>query len=277
MSKVDEENFPIGQSDNHSIRKLTEEEKCKLKNQESRGLISDFKTCKFENESRKHWDIFYKRNQTNFFKDRHWTTREFQELIEFEEEGRKNLLEVGCGVGNFVFPLVASQTNLFVHCCDFSPRAVQFVKDNPNYDSLKINAFVHDITLPLPSELNDSIDIVSMVFVLSAIKPALFKTVFNNIHRVLKPGKGILLFRDYGLYDMAMLRFKAGTKIKDKYYLRQDGTTTYFFSQEEIKDEIVDENQFTILQNHYIHRRTVNVKEDVDVPRIFIQGKFVKK
>lgn len=26
----------------------------------------------------------------------------------------------------------------------------------------------------------------------------------------------------------------------------------------------------------YVHRRTVNVKENIDTPRIFIQGKFVK-
>ena len=34
-----------------------------------------------ETDARKNWDLFYKRNETKFFKDRHWTTREFQELI----------------------------------------------------------------------------------------------------------------------------------------------------------------------------------------------------
>ena len=43
-------------------------------------LVSDFKQIKLEKEAQKNWDLFYKRNTTNFFKDRHWTTREFEEL-----------------------------------------------------------------------------------------------------------------------------------------------------------------------------------------------------
>jgi methyltransferase-like protein 6 len=44
-------------------------------------LVSEFRAHKLEAEARKSWDLFYKRNQTKFFKDRHWTTREFQELL----------------------------------------------------------------------------------------------------------------------------------------------------------------------------------------------------
>jgi methyltransferase-like protein 6 len=33
---------------------------------------------------------------------------------------------------------------------------------------------------------------------------------------------------------------------------------------------------FEIISNVYIHRRTVNKKEGLDVPRIFVQGKFQK-
>ena len=45
-----------------------------------RTLVSDFKQMKLEKEAQKNWDLFYKRNTTRFFKDRHWTTREFDEL-----------------------------------------------------------------------------------------------------------------------------------------------------------------------------------------------------
>lgn len=59
-------------------RILSSEEEDKL--QRDRALVSDFKQQKLEKEAQKNWDLFYKRNSTNFFKDRHWTTREFEEL-----------------------------------------------------------------------------------------------------------------------------------------------------------------------------------------------------
>lgn len=59
-------------------RILSEEELEKLKSDQI--LVSDFKQQKLEVDAQKNWDLFYKRNTTNFFKDRHWTTREFEEL-----------------------------------------------------------------------------------------------------------------------------------------------------------------------------------------------------
>jgi len=64
----------------HSARKLSEEEIHKL--QKDQYLVSEFKQRKYEIEARKNWDLFYKRNTTKFFKDRHWTKREFSELFE---------------------------------------------------------------------------------------------------------------------------------------------------------------------------------------------------
>lgn len=62
----------------HSARTLSPEEAEKLA--KGQGLVSEFKQLKLEREAQKNWDLFYKRNSTNFFKDRHWTTREFEEL-----------------------------------------------------------------------------------------------------------------------------------------------------------------------------------------------------
>lgn len=66
------------QKSGHSARILSPEEAEKLA--KDQVLVSEFKQLKLEKEAQKNWDLFYKRNSTNFFKDRHWTTREFEEL-----------------------------------------------------------------------------------------------------------------------------------------------------------------------------------------------------
>lgn len=253
---------------------LTEKAKEALSLQDSRPC-EVFRAEKFQRESKKHWDLFYKRNETRFFKDRHWTTREFQELIE-DENTEKVLLEVGCGVGNFVFPLLEECLNIRAFVCDISPRAVEMVKSNQNYSEDKISAFQCDITQE-NCFVNDmaKVDIASLIFVLSAIRPSEFKIALQNIYETLAPD-GLLIFRDYAINDMAMFRFKQGSKIGDRHYLRQDGTTTYFFTLEEMSSLVTDAG-FTVEVNEYIERRTVNKKEDVDVPRLFLQGKYRKK
>lgn len=67
-----------GQTVSSTARVLSPEELRSLADE--RGLVSDFKQLKLEREAQKNWDLFYKRNSTHFFKDRHWTTREFEEL-----------------------------------------------------------------------------------------------------------------------------------------------------------------------------------------------------
>lgn len=261
----------------HPVRILTEGEIAKL--QKDVTCVSDFKQNKLEKEAQKNWDLFYKRNTTKFFKDRHWTKREFDELCPVEAEtGRRTVLEVGCGVGNFIWPLLQEDQSMFFYACDFSPRAVQFVKDNPNYDPSRCSAFQCDITNDdLSGNVpQDSVDVVSMIFVLSAIHPDKMEAALSNIIKVMRPG-GSLLFRDYGLYDYAMLRFAPGHKLSENFYVRQDGTRAYYFTTEKVL-ELAERCGFDRSQSQceYVQRETVNKKEDLCVPRIFVQGKFLK-
>ncbi|XP_056016470.1 tRNA N(3)-methylcytidine methyltransferase METTL6-like isoform X2 [Ostrea edulis] len=261
----------------HSARTLSGQEITKLRRDVN--CVSDFKQNKLEREAQKNWDLFYKRNTTKFFKDRHWTKREFDELCPVESEtGRRTMLEVGCGVGNFIWPLLHEDDSVFFYACDFSPRAVQFVKDNPDYDPERCCAFQCDITsddlsVTIP---HDSVDVVSMIFVLSAIHPDKMEAALTNIIKVMKPG-GSLLFRDYGLYDYAMLRFAPGHKLSENFYVRQDGTRAYYFSTEKLL-ELVGRCGFDLTQSQceYVQRDTVNKKEGLCVPRIFTQGRFIK-
>uniref|UniRef100_H2ML52 tRNA N(3)-cytidine methyltransferase n=2 Tax=Oryzias latipes TaxID=8090 RepID=H2ML52_ORYLA len=265
-----------GQTKTSSSRDLTQEEQGRFKTE--RVLVSEFKQIKLEKEARKNWDLFYKRNATNFFKDRHWTTREFEELKECREfESQKLvLLEAGCGVGNCLFPLLEDDLNIFVYACDFSPRAVEFVKQNPLYCPERCCAFQCDLTKDdLTGNVPEgSVDVVTLIFVLSAVHPEKMKLALENINKVLKPG-GVVLFRDYGLHDHAMLRFKAGSKLGENFYVRQDGTRSYFFSKEHLA-QLFKEAGFVSVVNDYVLRETVNKKEGLCVQRVFLQSKFTK-
>lgn len=75
----------------------------------------------------------------------------------------------------------------------------------------------------LLEKTNHTVDIVSLIFVLSALHPDKFQAAISNLYRCLRPG-GMVLVRDYGLYDMAMLRFRPGSKLGERLYVRQDGT-----------------------------------------------------
>ena len=126
-------------------------------------------------------------------------------------------------------------------------------------------------------ELNiapNSVDLATLIFVLSAILPCHYEKVFNKIFGLLQPG-GLLLFRDYGENDMAMFRFGPGSKLSNKLYVRQDGTRAYYFSTDELSD-ILTPIGFEIMENKYLIRRTVNKKEGIDAKRIFVQVKCRK-
>lgn len=260
------------------MRILSAEDQEKIERQNCR-LVSPFQAKKLEEHAQKYWDQFYNRNKTNFFKDRHWTTREFKELL--GEDATKtyqnlSMLEIGCGVGNLIFPLIEEGTDMQIYACDFSPRAVDFVKSHHLYNPSKVNVFQADITTnDLIQNLKDvNINLATMIFVLSAIHPDKFSISIRNLLQVLQPG-GLVLFRDYGIHDMTQIRFKPGHKISENFYMRQDGTRSYFFSVALLKHLFVNEG-FEVITCSYIESRTVNKKEGVDVPRVFIQAKFRK-
>ncbi|CAO3611322.1 unnamed protein product [Cunninghamella blakesleeana] len=244
--------------------------------------VPSFWVNKYKKEAAKNWDIFYKRNTTKFFKDRHWTDREFKELA--YESGQDNsdqqitCLEIGCGVGNFLFPILADNKNMFIYACDFSKRAVEMVKENEQYNEQRCKAFVCDITV---DNLTDNVpenglDLVSAIFVLSAIPPEKLQLAIENIFKVLKPG-GQVLLRDYGIYDEAQIKFSLASdkKLDENLYVRQDGTMSYFFSLEDLQSRFENVG-FKTIKNEYVYRETKNRKLEMVVDRIFVQAKFQK-
>ncbi|CDR98819.1 hypothetical protein, partial [Sporisorium scitamineum] len=199
----------------------------------------------FHSAPASYWDVFYSSHQNRFFKDRKWLHLEFPELVEatLEGAGDKTVLEVGCGAGNTVFPLLEINKNreLKIHACDYSKEAVGVVRSNPLYSNppggASCSANVWDLSSnTLPEGLKEqSVDIIVLIFVFSALHPREWSQAVQNIKSLLKPG-GIVLFRDYGRYDLPQLRFKKRRMLEDNFYLRGDGTRVYFFEPQQLFD-----------------------------------------
>ena len=244
------------------------------------------------NEAAKKWDVFYNNHERWFFKDRQWLRGEFRELFYdteipsvsegflFPAAGR--IMEIGCGAGNTVFPIWKERKNDptlgHIYACDFAPKAVELVKSFREFEAEKMTAFVHDLSSKVKfseeSIEEASLDAITSIFVLSALNPSDLPQALKKIFTSLRPG-GLLLFRDYGRYDLTQLRLKPDRLITDDFYFRGDGTTVHFFTEEKL-NKLAVEAGFTVLEVRNDRRIITNRHRKIKMYRNWIQAKFMK-
>lgn len=108
---------------------------------------------------------------------------EFPEITSLKNEKPSFILEVGCGVGNSVYPILAhcADSNVHVYCCDFSSNAIKILKENSEYNDEHCTAFVCDVTSDEwnPPFALESLDVILLVFVLSALQPEKYDIMFR--------------------------------------------------------------------------------------------------
>jgi Methyltransferase domain len=263
--------------------------------------ISPSKTHR-DDEDIKAWDRFYRNHQTNFFKDRHYLSVTFPCEFTFDIVSiptgtmiHRCLVEMGCGVGNALLPLLKNDSNASnpvderiqwtVYGFDLSKNAIDILRKDPRYIEASLleraKCDVCDISMPnvIPSYAHNVAHVTSLLFCLSAIHPSKHKTVLQNVAATLRPGEGVLIFRDYGRFDLAQI--KLGTQpsklLQDNFYRKHDGTKCYYFTVEDVEQLMEESGEFELLECKYIRRKYVNRSMQSERRRVWVQGRFRRK
>eukprot|EP01125_Pyxidicula_operculata_P004418 TRINITY_DN1677_c0_g1_i7.p2 TRINITY_DN1677_c0_g1~~TRINITY_DN1677_c0_g1_i7.p2 ORF type:complete len:177 (+),score=33.17 TRINITY_DN1677_c0_g1_i7:827-1357(+) len=95
--------------------------------------ISDEVKEKYEDEAAAQWDAFYTRNKQKFFKNRSYISKEYKDLsgdgsYKTKDGSQPVVLEIGCGVGNTLFPLLELNKDKYFHVFDCSQSAIEILK-----------------------------------------------------------------------------------------------------------------------------------------------------
>lgn len=257
----------------------------------------------YEDNAGKNWDAFYSRHTTNFFKDRHYLHKTFPEefgpLYEDSSsvEATTNtddftVMEIGCGVGNTVLPLLergekaivkGERRRVNVWGLDFASVAINLLRKDERFirasEYERAHAGVWDITLPPPPEygIKNISDVSVLLFCLSAVSPGeKMLEAARHVASTLKPG-GMLVFRDYGRYDEAQMKLGAsrGKRLSDNFYVKSDGTRCYYFELNDLRRLFGEEGAgLEVVELKYIRRVYGNRSEDAERRRVWVQARF---
>ncbi|XP_059641558.1 tRNA N(3)-methylcytidine methyltransferase trm141-like isoform X3 [Cornus florida] len=188
-----------------------------------------------QNSAIKSWDKFYKRHQNKFFKDRHYLEKDWGQYFSddnSESPNGKVVLEVGCGAGNTIFPLVAAYPKLFVHACDFSPQAITLVKSHVDFSEDRVDAFVCDVANNNLCDriMPSSIDVVTLV-------------KLQNKNQM----------------------------VSENFYIRGDGTCSFYFSEDSLS-ALFTRSGFNIIDMNIYCRQIENRSRNITMDRRWIRA-----
>ncbi|KAK4349833.1 hypothetical protein RND71_029146 [Anisodus tanguticus] len=241
------------------------------------SLSNDTANHHYSRRSQQYWDKFYKLHKNKFFKDRHYLEKDWRSYFddEIESSNGKVVLEVGCGAGNTIFPLIDTFPKLYVHACDFSPKAITLVKSHENYSAEKMNVFVCDAAKDdlCANVMPFTVDVVTLIFTLSAVSPCKMASILENCKQVLKQN-GYILLRDYAVGDSAQVKLHDRNQmISENFYFRGDGTCSFYFS-EAYASTLFQNAGFAIVDINTYCKEITNHSRNITMPRRWIRGIF---
>jgi len=226
------------------------------------------------------WETFHSlHSSASFFKPKRYLPVSFPQILTLLSSPSAAtttlpvLLEVGSGAGAALFPFLAAVTSQPIRAValDCSPKAIELLQASPNYTSA-ITALVHDFASPNPLPLPPGGATAALLtFSLSAVPPEDHRAVLARIRAALRPG-GLLGFRDYGLYDLTMLRFPPSSHLYNRTFLRQDGTLSSFFEVGPALTRLFEEAGFTVVEVKYATVELRNKKTGKAMRRVFVHA-----
>jgi methyltransferase-like protein 6 len=247
-----------------------------LKTNESKCTVPSQRIQFYEKEAAKSWDTFYQHHGTNFFNDRHYLSKAFPEEFGETKEAR-SLVEIGCGVGNNILPLLEQNPSWKVWGYDISKVAVDLMQQEARFDTTRATGGVWDIASTSIPPVIDVADICTLLFCLSAISPEKMRIAACNVASTLKPG-GVLVLRDYGRFDEAQLKLgvQRAKRLGENFYVKSDGTRCFYFSLEDVQQLFVEHAGLEVLELKLICRMYQNRAKDEQRRRVWVQGRFRK-
>ncbi|KAI5192822.1 tRNAThr (cytosine32-N3)-methyltransferase [Nematocida minor] len=257
------------------------------------------------------WDVFYKRYSRTFFKERQWISKEHPELLVhsnkvleigcgtgstliplikarldrmndyLQNSSSANNNEVKNGDGDESAEIIDISDSDLLKCnnvygMDYSQTAVGLLQSC--IPRLASHFAPGDVTkvgeyFTFGGKVLDSVDIILLIYTLSAVHPSAYPSVFRLMHRTLGAG-GIVIFKDYYEMDLTQLRFKESQVLDKNLYVRGDDTYVYYFSRCEIEKQI--EGLFRIVKYKEDRKLVINRKTQKEMYRCFIEIKLEK-
>jgi 2-polyprenyl-3-methyl-5-hydroxy-6-metoxy-1,4-benzoquinol methylase len=255
----------------------------------SRGQLLDVKARQIRSCGLQ-WDAYYRNNTVRGYKDRHYLLREFEELQHALQTLAADpllpsvtMVEIGCGVGNAVLPILDEYHQLGgrfrAFGFDISAVAIALLqgKIKESRES-RLKVQTHDLAeSPLmvgPGEWMESpADFGTIIFVLCSVPVHRHADFAHRCAALIRP-EGFLLVRDYGVGDLAEQRFAAERRVDDSTFVRCNGTLSHFFHSSELRQLFECEGYFTLVEIKEIERDVENRKEGLVMHRKFVQARF---
>lgn len=194
------------------------------------------------------------------------------------------VLEVGCGTGSSIFPLLRANPSLHGLVFDISEAAIAALRASEEYCTHRLHAFRAD-ACDAPSfsgvvaekTNGNGCDFATLVWTLSAMDPVLQAKCVAAVGQALKPG-ALVYLRDFACGDMRHVAFtekhQIGVDGRHNLFLRGDGTYAYFFDAHEVKQLFEASGLYKCEECGYEQRQVENRKEGITMHRRWVVAKF---